>query len=169
MNYNILLARPDNPFSFPTVIPPFALPTFSAMKEFFDDMWRDLAGFALDTSDDHVRCYVQECTNFLDFEWAYAFNYATEVDQSLWPSGEVDVVPSKRQFEFRIYLPKESDVDLDAWASLAKLVLPLWRSNPRPSPSRQISPPFSFTGLAYSPRCVARGSILESRPWATET
>ena len=51
--------------------------------------------------------------------WAYAFNYATEVDRSLWPSGEVDVVSFKRQLESRIYRPKKSDVDLDAWASLA--------------------------------------------------
>ena len=57
--------------------------------------------------------------------WAYAFNCDTEVDQSLWPSGEVDVVSFKRQFESRNYRPKESDVDLDAWASLAKLVFPL--------------------------------------------
>ena len=161
---NTLLTRPDNLLSFLAVMPPFAVPTFWAMKEFFDDMWRDLAGFALHTSDDQVRCYVQECTNFLDFVWAYAFNYATEVDQSLGPSGEVDVVSFKQQFESRIYRPKESDVDLDAWASLAKLVLPLWRSSPRPSPSRQIRPPFNFTGLAYSMRRMARGSAYHLPP-----
>jgi hypothetical protein len=128
-NYNILLARPDSPFSLPTAVPPSALPTSWAMEEFFDDMWRGLAGFASHTSDDDVRCYVKECTNFLDFEWAYVFNYATEVDQSLWPSGEVDVASFKQQFESMTYRPKESDVDLDAWASLANLVLPLCHSD----------------------------------------
>ena len=64
-----------------------------------DDMWMDLAGFALHNSDDDVCCSVMECTNFHDFEWEYVFNYAREVDQSLWPSGEVDVVSFKQQFE----------------------------------------------------------------------
>ena len=93
--------------------------------DFFDDMWRGLAGFASHTSDDDVRCYVKECTNFLDFEWAYVFNYATEVDQSLWPAGEVDAASFKQQFESMVYRPKESDVDLDAWAALADLVGPV--------------------------------------------
>ena len=88
--------------------------------ESFHNVWRDLAGFASHISDDDVRCYVEERTNFLEFEWVYAFNYATEVDQLLWPSGEVDVASFKQQFESRIYRPKESDVGLDAWASLAK-------------------------------------------------
>ena len=51
--------------------------------ESFDDVWRDLAGFASHTSDDDVCCHVEERTNFLDFEWVYTFNNATEVDQSL--------------------------------------------------------------------------------------
>ena len=48
---------------------------------------------------------------------------------TLWPSGEVDVASSKQQFESMIYRPKESDVDLDAWASLANLVFPLCHSD----------------------------------------
>ena len=52
--------------------------------------------------------------------WTYIFNYATEVDQSLWLSGEVDVASLKQEFWSMIYWPKELDIDLDAWASLAK-------------------------------------------------
>ena len=96
VNYNIWLARPDNPLSFLTVMPPFALPTSWAMEEFLDDMRRGLAGFASHTFDDDVRCCMKECTIFIDFVWAYIFNYATEVDQSLWPSGEVDVASLSR-------------------------------------------------------------------------
>ena len=80
VNYNMLLARPDNPLSFLTVMPPFALPTFWAMEEFLDDMRRGLAGFASHTSDDDVLCCVNECTHFLDFVRAYVFNYVTEID-----------------------------------------------------------------------------------------
>ena len=69
------------------------------MSDCVDDMWMDLASFALHNSDDDVRCSVMECTNFHDFESAHVFNYAREVDQSLWPSGEVDVVSFKQQFE----------------------------------------------------------------------
>ena len=53
----------------------------------------------------------------------------SEVDQSLWPSGDQNVVSFKQQFESTIYRTKESDVDLDAWASLANLVLPLCHSD----------------------------------------
>ena len=60
---------------------------------------------------------VTKCRN-APISSAYAFNYATEVDQSLWPSGKVDVVSFERQLESRIYRPKKSDVDLDAWVSL---------------------------------------------------
>ena len=59
-------------------------------------------------------------TNFLDFEWGYAFNYATEVGQSIGQSDKVDVTPFKQQFESSIYRPKKSDVGLDVWGSLAK-------------------------------------------------
>ena len=52
---------------------------------------------------------VAMCKN-APISWVSAFNCATEVDQSLWLSGEVDVVSFKQQFKFMIYGPKESDV-----------------------------------------------------------
>lgn len=127
-NYNLLVDRPrGTPFSLPSAVNSSRLPTGWDLSGFTDNMWRSLAGFASHVADDDQRCYRKPCTFYVDYEWAYAMNYATEVDQSLWPT-DSNPAAFKAMFEKMSYQPSPKNVDLDAWNTVAEAVLPLCRS-----------------------------------------
>jgi len=127
-NYDLLVERPHgSPFALPSVVNQSSEPSGWTLANFEDNMWRSLAGFASHTDNDLNRCYQKPCTNFVDFEWSYAINYATEVDTSLWPVGS-NSTHFKEMFEALPYSPNPNDVDLDAWNLAASAVLPLCHS-----------------------------------------
>lgn len=129
-NYNLLIDRPrSTPFALPSLVEPSALPTgFTTLVAFTDNMWRSLAGFASHVDDDASRCYSKPCVAFVDYEWSYALNYATEVNSSLWPAGS-NASGFKLMFEALPYQPGSADsVDMDAWNKIAAAVLPLCHS-----------------------------------------
>lgn len=128
-NYDFLVDRPEGkPFVLPTVVAPDSLPTTWDLADFGDNMWRSLAGFSSHTSDDSVRCYIKECTYFVDYEWGYVFNYATEVDTTLWPDTK-QAADFKQMFESLTYRPDPKSVDIDAWGKAASAVLSLCHSS----------------------------------------
>lgn len=129
-NYNLLIDRPRGaPFALPSRVEASALPTgFTSRAAFTDNMWRSLAGFASHVDDDASRCYAKPCVAFVDYEWSYVLNYATEVNSSLWPAGS-DVSGFKQMFEAMTYQPSNGDaVDTDAWSKVAAAVLTLCHS-----------------------------------------
>jgi hypothetical protein len=128
-NYNLLTDRPrGTPFALPSAVDPSALPAGWDLSGFTDNMWRSLAGFASHVDDDASRCYQKPCTFFVDYEWAYTMNYATEVNTSLWPAGS-NPAQFKEMFEKLAYQPDPKGVDLDGWNAVAEAVLPLCHSN----------------------------------------
>lgn len=127
-HYNLLIDRPrDSPFVLPSVVPASALPSGWSLTDFGDNMWRSLAGFSSHVDDDASRCYRKDCTYFVDYEWAYTFNKATEVDTSPW-TDQASAANFKKIFEALPYRPNPKDVDLDAWNKVSEAVLPLCHS-----------------------------------------
>jgi len=127
-NYNLLINRPDDSsFALPSPVSPSTLPTGWALDSFTDNMWHSLVGFASHVDDLQSRCYIKKCIEFVDYEWSYMINFATENDKSLWPAGS-DPAGFKSMFQGLAYKPDPQHVNVQEWEAAAADALPLCHS-----------------------------------------
>lgn len=127
MHYVFLQTR-ASPFALPSPTTETALPQSWTLESFQDDLWRSLAGFADHVKEDDQRCYLKKCEEyFVDFQWGFAINKATEEDPTLWPSSS-----ERSNFHAKLHslpYPSLKAVDLQSWQELGELVLPLCHSS----------------------------------------
>jgi len=103
------------------------------MSLFGDNQWRSLAGFASSDKwsgwEEEERCYVQTCSYFVDFGWAYLFTESASGMNGKWPS---DASVSSGEFLSQLRaMPRHltiADYDETDWHNLAGLLHPLCHS-----------------------------------------
>lgn len=157
LNY-VFLQKRASPFALPVLARETDLPQSWTLNSFEDDLWRSLAGFASHVSDEKQRCYAKKCQEyFVDFQWGFAINKATEDIPSLWPS-----MAQQATFRSKLHAlpyPSLKEVDLKAWQELGQLALPLCHSQRLqslplpPGYSSRILQGWSATPVPKDPSC----------------
>lgn len=128
-HYSLLFYNdPADPFAMPLEVGPEQLPQDWELKNFSDNIWRSLAAFAGHYEPVENRCYVKTCDFFVDYQWAYVFQLATEFQLSLWPQAS-DAQSLHAKLAALPRAPSIKDVDLSQWEDLGAQVLPLCRSS----------------------------------------
>ncbi|CAE7196876.1 IMCE [Symbiodinium pilosum] len=115
----VFLESRDSPYDLPHKVGPDALPNGWKLDSFEDNLWRSLAGFASHIDDTKSRCYIKSCDDFfVDFQWSYAINEATEYNASLWPSSSERAAFRDRLHE--LAYPSLEHGDLTDWKDLGQ-------------------------------------------------
>ncbi|CAE7858536.1 IMCE [Symbiodinium sp. KB8] len=120
----VYLESRESPYALPHTVGPDVLPSGWALQDFEDNLWRSLAGFASHVDDASSRCYIKSCDEFfVDFQWGYAINVATEYNTTLWPSR--DQHAAFQRLLHSLPYPSLKDADLQDWKKLGEQLLPL--------------------------------------------
>lgn len=123
----------DAPEALPTPMDFSKMPMGWDMNLFGDNQWRSLAGFSSSDKwsgwEEEERCFVQICSYFVDFGWAYLFTQSVIGANGKWPSSaSVSAGEFLTQLRAMPRHPTIANYDETAWHNLAGLLHPLCHS-----------------------------------------